>query len=254
MIEPSEVDIVKTNTRLFGTDIRYGISKGIEAAFTYFYIAECDTTYPTQRKGTATYNPSLWLTDIAGVKGLWFKGEYAYQDNRDLPMAAQAGYAWLGYQAVQLPWKPGLSYRYALFTGDDPTTAENERFDPLFSGGLGNFLPGIVFSKVYKNSNLRIQRVKGNVFPSDTVELILDYSHLAAHRYNNTGGIGALNTTLPSKDIGDEVTFTANKYIGRNFFFQGIASAGVPGDALKQTLNGDVKTWYTLQASLYMFF
>jgi hypothetical protein len=33
-----------------------------------------------------------------------------------------------------------------------------------------------------------------------------------------------------------------------------LAAVGIPGDALKQTLPGDVKPWYTLQASLYMFY
>ena len=129
-----------------------------------------------------------------------------------------------------------------------------ERFDPLFSGGLGNFLPGLVFSKVYKNANLRTHRVKGNIFPAETLELSLDWFHHRADRTTNRGGIGALNTTLPSTEIGDEVTLTSNWYLGRNFFLQGLASVAVPGDALTGTLPGDVRPWYTLQASLYMFY
>ena len=31
-------------------------------------------------------------------------------------------------------WKPTLTYRYAFFEGDDPATAANEAFDPLFLG------------------------------------------------------------------------------------------------------------------------
>jgi len=253
-IEPSEIDIVKTDARLVGANLQHKVAKGIDAAFTFFYMADSDTTYPTERKGLTTYNPSLWLMDIGGINGLWFRAEYAYQDNRNFQMNAQAGTAWLGYEANHLPWRPGISYRYSLFTGDDPTTATVERFDPLFSGGLGNYLPGVVFSKVYKNSNLRIQRVKANVFPSETLELILDYFHLAAHRTNNIGGIGPLNTNLPSKNIGDEIDLTSYYYIGRNFFLQGLAAVGIPGDALKQALAGDVRPWYTLQASLYMFY
>ena len=195
MIEPSEIESIETNTRLVGANLRYEIVKGIETAFSFFYLADSDTTFPTPRQGTRTFNPSLSLTDIAGVTGLWFKGEYAWQNNENYSMSAHAGYAWLGYQAVQLPWKPGISYRYALFSGEDPNTTAVERFDPLFSGGLGNFLPGIVFSKVYKNANLRIQRVNINVFPTSSLELDLDYFHLMADSYDNRGGIGPFNMT-----------------------------------------------------------
>ena len=36
--------------------------------------------------------------------------------------------------SVDVAWKPKLSYRYAFFQGDDPETATNEAFDPLFLG------------------------------------------------------------------------------------------------------------------------
>lgn len=252
MIEPSEIDVVETGTRLLGANLQYQW-RGIDTAFTVFYMDECDTTFPTPRQGLRTYNPSLSLTNLGGIGGLWFKTEYAYQDNENYDMAAHAGYGWIGYQSAER-WKPGISYRYSIFTGDDPETETVERFDPLFSGGLGNFLPGLVFGKVYRNSNLRTNRLKVNVFPAKTLELSLDYFHHRADRTNNRGGIGALNTTLPSKDLGEEITLASNWYIGRHFFLQGLASVAIPGEALQQSLPGNVRPWYTLQASLYVFF
>jgi hypothetical protein len=70
---------------------------------------------------------------------------------------------------------------------------------------------------------------------------------------NNLGGIGPLQT-LKSKDIGQEVTLTGFHYIGKHLFFQGIASAGFPGDAIEQAVGGSADDWYTVQAALYMFF
>jgi hypothetical protein len=75
-----------------------------------------------------------------------------------------------------------------------------------------------------------------------------------ADSYANHGGIGPLNTTLPSLTIGDEITVTSSWYFHTNFFLQGIASVGIPGNAIRETVGGNVKPWYTLQASLYMFF
>jgi hypothetical protein len=77
--------------------------------------------------------------------------------------------------------------------------------------------------------------------------------HLRADDLNNLGGIGPLQT-LESKDIGQEVTLTAYYYIGKHLFFQGIASVGIPGEAIDLALEKSAENWYTLQAALYMFF
>jgi hypothetical protein len=262
LIEPSEPHEIETDTRLLGINLQRQF-RSVDLAFTYFYIPASDSVYRVpsgrqlQRAGLRTFNPSISVTKLLGFDGLWFKGEYAYQNHEDYSMSAQAGYAWMGYQAGSLPWRPALSYRYSFFTGDDPDTNKFERFDPLFSGGLGNFLPGIVFSKVYKNANLLTHRVTLSVKPADTLELILDYFRHRADEYNNLGGIGPLQT-LQSRDIGQEVTFTTYWYVGRHLFLQGITSAGIPGeaikDAIKQGAGGSAKTWYTFQASAYFFF
>lgn len=48
-----------------------------------------------------------------------------------------AGYGTIGYIARQTTWTPSLSYRDAVFSGDDPDTDAFERWDPLLSTGLG---------------------------------------------------------------------------------------------------------------------
>ena len=258
MIEPSELDTIKTDTRLLGINLQYQF-RNIDTAFTYFYIPQSDSIYRTPdgrqlpREGVRTFNPSISITNLFGQGGLWIKGEYAYQNHEDFSMAAQAGYAWVGYQAEKIAWRPSVSYRWSIFTGDETDTKTFERFDPLFSGGLGNFLPGIVLSKVYKNANLVTNRATFSVKPSPTIELIIDYFNHRADEKNNLGGIGPLQT-LSSKDIGQEVTLSVFNYIGSHLFFQGIASVGMPGDAIEKALEADAKNWYTLQAALYMFF
>ena len=258
MIEPSELDTIKTDTRLLGINLQYQF-RNIDTAFTYFYIPQSDSIYRTPdgrqlpREGVRTFNPSISITNLFGQGGLWFKGEYAYQNHEDFSMAAQAGYAWVGYQAEKIAWRPSVRYRWSIFTGDETDTKTFERFDPLFSGGLGNFLPGIVLSKVYKNANLVTNRATFSVKPSPTLELIIDYFNHRADEKNNLGGIGPLQT-LSSKDIGQEVTLSVFNYIGRHLFLQGIASVGIPGDAIEKALAEDAKNWYTLQAALYMFF
>jgi hypothetical protein len=258
LIEPSEISAIATDTELAGIDIRNKFSV-VDAAFTYFYVPTSKTTYRTPdgrrlpREGLRTFNPSLALTDPFGWQGAWVKAEYAYQNHEDFDMSAQAGYVWAGYRAARYSWQPAFSYRWSIFTGDDPDTPTLERFDPLFSGGLGNFLPGIVFSKVYKNSNLITNRATFSIKPLATLELTLDYFNHRADSLNNLGGIGPLQT-LASKEIGQEVTLTLFHYIGTHLFVQGIASVGIPGEAIEQAVGGNAENWYTVQAALYMFF
>ena len=258
LIEPSEIDEIASDTQLAGGNLQYKFSN-MDAAFTYFYVPESKSAYPTPdgrrlpREGLRTFNPSLSITKLFGLDGSWIKAEYAYQDHEDFDMSAHAGYAWVGYQVQQFDWRPAFSYRWSIFTGDNPDTQTFERFDPLFSGGLGNFLPGIVMSKIYKNANLITNRATVSVKPTDQLEFILDYFNHRADELNNLGGIGPLQT-LASKDIGHEVTLTAYNYIGKHLFFQGIASVGIPGEAIDKALGGNTENWYTLQAALYVFF
>jgi hypothetical protein len=258
MLEPSEIEEIATDTKLAGVNLQYQFADA-DAAFTYFYVPDSKSTYRTTdgrrlpREGLRTFNPSLSLKKLFGREGAWLKAEYAYQDHEDFDMSADAGYVWLGYQLTTGGWRPTLSYRWSTFSGDDPDTQTFERFDPLFSGGLGNFLPGIVFSKAYKNANLTTNRATLSAKPSDQLELILDYFHHRADRLNNIGGIGPLQT-LQSRDIGQEVTLTAYRYVGKNLFLQGIASVGMPGKAIEGALGPDTDDWYTVQAALYVFF
>lgn len=258
LIEPSEISEIATDTRLAGIDLRYSFS-WVDTALTYFYVPESKSGYRTPdgsrlpREGLRTMNPSLSFTDPFGLDNSWIKMEYAYQDHEDFDMSAKAGYVWSGYTFAKYSWQPEISYRWSYFSGDKPETQTLERFDPLFSGGLGNFLPGIVFSKAYKNSNLITNRATLTVKPSDALELSLDYFHHRADNLNNLGGIGPLQT-LDSKEIGQEVTLTVFHYIGTHLFLQGIASVGFPGEAIEEAVGGEAENWFTLQAALYFFF
>lgn len=258
LIEPSEIEDIASDTRLAGIDLKYHFST-VNAALSYFYVPESKTTYRTPggdrlpREGLRTINPSLSITEPFGLDNSWIKMEYAYQNHKDFDMSAEAGYVWAGYTFERYSWQPEISYRWSGFSGDKPETDSFERFDPLFSGGLGNFLPGIVFSKAYKNSNLITNRATLTLKPSKTLELSLDYFHHRADNLNNLGGIGPLQR-LESKEIGQEITLTVFHYIGTHLFLQGIASAGFPGEAIEQAVGGDVENWYTVQAALYFFF
>jgi hypothetical protein len=147
-----------------------------------------------------------------------------------------------------MPWTPSLSYRYAHFTGDDPDTQTYERFDSPLSTGLGIWLQGISFGKLFSNTNLATHRIQFNVAPVETLNVTFDYHKLIAPEFNNLGANPVLRQ-LTSHDIGDEFTLSARWAINRNLYLQGVASYAIPGEALRDI--GANEDWSTLQLSLY---
>ena len=244
---------METDTRLTGGTVGYNDGEIVDAALTYLAVPRSQKPYlapdgsvTATREGLRTISPSVWLTDVFGVEGLWFKGEFAYQTHEQLDMRAYAYALWPGYRADHLPWKPGISYRFTSFSGDDPATATYERYDPLFSGGQNNYVPGMLLSSVLLNANLRSQRLSLTANPSDQIGLTLEYSIHRANSTNNAGAIGPLQQ-LTSKDLAQEVDLFCNVYVGKSLYVQGVLAAAIPGAAIKEAVGGSAKNWYAAQ-------
>lgn len=264
-LEPTEYDeIPNSNTQVAGGTLQYAFDSKVELGVTYLHVLSSDGAYlvgvengqrvTRSQEGVRTYNGSLWARSLFGYEGLWFKSEYAYQDNEDYSMAAQAGYGWVGYEAKRLPWRPGLSYRYSLFTGDDPDTSKLERFDPLFSGGQQNFVPGMVMNAVTKNANLVTHRGRASVKPTDSLEIVLDYFRFRADERNNYGAVSPSMWSLQSKALADEFDLSAFWSASKSVYVQGLAAVAIPDDGIEAALGGHTHPWYNLQAALYFFF
>jgi len=251
---------METRTRLTGGTVGYNDGEIVDASLTYLEVPRSQRAYlapdgnvVATREGLRTISPSLWLTRLFGVEGLWFKGEFAYQTHEQIDMRAYAYALWPGYRADHLPWKPGISYRFASFSGDDPATTRYERYDPLFSGGQNNYVPGMLLSSVLINSNLRSQRVSLTANPNDQIGLTLEYSIHRANETNNVGAIGPMQQ-LTSKDLAEEVDLFCSVSVGKSLYVQGVLAAAIPGASIKEAVGGSAKNWYAAQLSLYYFF
>ncbi|WP_163314146.1 alginate export family protein, partial [Enterobacter hormaechei] len=78
-----------------------------------------------------------------------------YEWNRSVDLQAWAGRIQIGYAFAALPWSPTLTYSYQTFSGDNPSTRRNERFDPLyFEGSPSSWSTGSKSSMVFINSNV----------------------------------------------------------------------------------------------------
>lgn len=257
-LEPEElIKDKQTNTSYAGGTLGYNDNKSLEAGITYITVPSGTFEYSTPqgkipKKGMYLFNPKLWAEDIAGT-GLFLKSEYAYQSNRNAKMKANAYYVGIGLEMNDWPLKPSLYYRYAYMQGDDSSSENYERFDPVLTGGLGNWVQGINFRKIIGSGNIISHRVELKGYLSESFEVSLDYFFLKADTYSNLGGLAPI-TNLKAKDFGHEITLQSNYYIGNNFLFLGVISYAIPGSAIADAFQDGVLNWTTYQAALFMFF
>ncbi len=129
-----------------------------------------------------------------------------------------------------MPWLPTLVYRYSSFSGDNPNTAENEAFDPLFYGfsrGYGTWFQGEVagnFTGPF-NTNADIHHLGLKVAPRENIGLGLLYFN-----FKNDHPSG------PSEDFGQEIDLYFEWGVKENLFVSGFVGYFDPDDeAIAQT-------------------
>jgi len=254
--EPKTKDL-DSKTQVAGVNLRYNFTPTFYGDVSFLNSPRSNTKYPIAganptptRSGVKTYAAHLRWSDRAVLPGVWMEAEGAYQSHQYIPMSAWAGYGTVGYLAAWAPWTPSLSYRYAYFSGDKRDTLPYERFDPLFSGGLNEWLQGISLAKALSQTNSHVQRVRFNLAPTPRLNLTLDVFLRRADVMNNLGGNPALSQ-LKFKDLGRELTFTTRWAASDNFYILGIASLAKPGEAIRAITNLPAKNWTTLQAQLF---
>ncbi|MCI0472935.1 MAG: alginate export family protein, partial [Ignavibacteria bacterium] len=141
--------------------------------------------------------------------------------------------------------------RYSYMSGDDSSTAGYERFDPMQTGGLGNWIQGLSFRKVSGNSNIGAHRIQLDLYPKQDMLVSLDYFYLWAPESFNLGGLPPISR-LPDNHIGQEITMTYKYFISDKFTLLGIFSAVFPGNGIKKNFSAPSNPWTTVQLSLFM--
>jgi hypothetical protein len=258
-LDPNELSILDTQTRFVGANLEYNDSQSVQLGLSYITVPSSDASYFTltetfSREGLNVMYPRVRFTNPLGIDGLWLQGEYAHQWNGDFDMAANAAWGQIGYTMQALPWAPSLSYRYAYFSGDNPSTSTFERFDPLLSGGSPDtWIQGTNLVKLYQNSNLITHQAVLRLRPSQRFDLSLQYIHLTAPQLNNLGATQALSF-LESSEIGQEITLTGRYNLSRNFLVYASGSVAFPGAALQEVVDKNPGPWCFLQLSFLMNF
>lgn len=257
-LEPQELFKDKqSNTNYTGISVMYNNNKFIDAGISYINTTGGTTQYRTPqgnfgKKGMYVINPKVWLKNIAST-GLFFRSEYAYQAHSSANMRSNAWYLGLGIKKDKWRYSPSLYYRYAYMQGDDSTSKTYEKFDPILTGGLGNWVQGLNFRKVVGNGNIISHRVELKANFTKSFEASLDYFFLKAHTLSNLGALAPI-AKLNAKTYGQEWTLTTRYSLNSHFMLLGIFSYAKPGDAIQNAFPDEVYSWTSIQAAIFMFF
>jgi hypothetical protein len=211
-----------------------------------------------RRDGLDVWNTRAGVTPVPGIPDFRIDGEVAFEDNGGRSGGgygssidgAYGGYVEPGYQLSALPWKPRLSYRYALFSGDTPGSDGSRNFDPLFysSTDWGTWIQGELLGEFQSlNSNLITHQVRLRATPSDSLVVNVIYYHFESA----TRAPSAL-TALPasvqqsgrmsSRGVGDEVDFTLDWSVTAQISLSAVYGFNVPARGARGVTGGS-RVW-----------
>jgi len=227
-LDRDEVPESETGTKLWGGNYELKLGEANTLGATYMKF-QADPTIKASRDGLNVYNLRAYLAPFKGLSGLTFEAEWAQEDNGDLLKST----AWNGQIAYEFGggWTPKLSYRYAFFEGDDPTTEVNEGFDSLIPGfyDWGTWWQGEIAGEYFLgNSNLISHQVRLHVAPADNLGMgLIGYVFQADQPASYGAGI-------TSKNLVNEIDWYADWKLNGNFTVSLVAAFASPQDAVKQ--------------------
>ena len=267
-LDPNELPSTDGNNELVGFDLRYDDPGGGYFGSTYVDVINSDSPYPQSapggvgaptvtpgaREGTRTLGLYGRTNPFEGALENWsFTGEAAYQRNDRIDLDAWAGRVTAGYTFADLPWSPGLTLGYQTFSGDDPDTAQLERFDPLYyQGSPSAWATGSKSASTFINSNVNAVTlaVRGQPSPQDT--WTVRYAHIRANELNSPVQFGQATRVdvdgnvvsgVTDAHLADDLFLEYSRIINRNTFLTAGFSVSYPGDGIDDVLGGDGDPW-----------
>jgi hypothetical protein len=211
-----------------GGNLEYHFGEKLTLGGTYLLV---DANIPDVDKLDVYSGRASWMP----LTGLTLSGEYAYQKSDQIE--ADGWYAQAAYEAKDLSWSPAFSYRYATFTGDDPSTPDrNENFRSIAYGytDYGSWYQGeITGNYPLGNNNLSSHLLRAKMQPSEKVTLNLMYYNFSLDEPS------ALDSGVTSDDWGDEVDFIVDWQATDKVYVIGVVAVLFPGEAAEQWVGGN---------------
>lgn len=249
-LDKDELEEADSGSRLQGLnyEFAFGTEKQTTLGATYMKWFAHPHMRPG-RDGLDVYNLRAYTAPIPRFTDLSFELEYALERNGDA-LDSSAWTAQGSYQFSDVTWKPKLSYRYALFEGDDPATATNEAFDPLFPGfyDWGTWWQGEIVGEYFlMNSNLKSHLIRAHVQPNDAVSGgLLFFKFLLDHPQS-------YGPQVTSTDAAFEIDAYTDWKVNSNFTLSLIGAYAKPGEAVQQFTGRTKKFVYGMAYIAYSY-
>jgi hypothetical protein len=225
-LKRDELPESNTDSKLWGLNYEYAFNENNTVGATYMKWSANQNA--PQRDGLDVYDVRAFIAPIATLPQLSFELEYAKEDNGDA-LDSEAWNALVAYQFDTVMWKPKVSYRYAVFEGDDPGTAKNEGFDGLYTGfyDWGSWWQGEIAGEYFvSNSNLISHQLRVHTKPTDKIGTGLIFYDFLLDRPV---------APVTSDKVAWEVDWYMDWALNDNFTFSFVAAYGDPGQAVEQS-------------------
>ncbi|MBN2020632.1 MAG: hypothetical protein JW749_10465 [Sedimentisphaerales bacterium] len=257
-LAPNELESNKTENRLAGLDIRYDASEKDNIGLSYIHVIESLAPYPKAAPngdGAPTITPGaregLHALNVYAQKetleNLSFGLDIAYEWNERIDMRAWAGRFKAEYAFSDTLWKPVLSYYYQTFSGDDPSTSRQERFDPLYyEGSPSAWSTGSKSTMVFINSNVRAHGLTLRLSPSRQDIVTFRYAHIRvnelrspvqfgqATRVDITDGVSSVISGVTHPHLADDFFVEYSRIINQNTYLTDGYSISIPERGIKR--------------------
>jgi hypothetical protein len=220
-----------TGSKLWGVNYEYAIGAEKKTTIGATYMKWfADPAKRPSRDGLNVFNLRAYTAPIPSAPELSLEFEYASERNGHA-LDSNAWTLQASYELKNVEWKPKLSYRYASFQGDDPTTPANENFDPLFVGfhDWGTWWQGEIAGEYFlANSNLKSQLIRAHFEPSEAMSGgLLFFNFTLDHPQ-------ALGPGVTDKQVAHELDAYADWKLNDNFTLTFVGAYADPGKAVQQ--------------------
>jgi hypothetical protein len=256
---------------ILGGDLRYDGAAGHFVGVTFGNVVNSTSPYPKAAPngiGVPSILPdareglnfvSLYgrTNPLGGKLGNFFiAGDFAYEWNDRINLRAWAGRIQLGYSFASHPWSPTITYAYQTFSGDDPSTARIERFDPLYyEGSPSAWSTGSKSAMVFINSNVNAHQFSFRVTPTKQDIITLRYAHIRANellspiqfgqatRVEEVDGILNPIAGVTNAHLSDDIFIEFNRAVNANTYLTAGLSVSFPGVGIDGIARRNAPYW-----------
>jgi hypothetical protein len=230
-LDKDELPENDSGTRLWGLnyEFRTGKDDSTELGATYLRFRAKPGVHPG-RDGLNVFDVRAFTAPLAAAPDVSFGFEYAAERNGEV-LHSNAWTAEGSYRFSEARWKPQLTYRYASFQGDNPSTTADENWDTLLPGfyDWGYWWQGEIAGEYFlSNSNLKSHLVRAHVAPNESISGGLLFFRFDLDRPT------AFGPQVTSSKVAVEVDAYSDWKLNSNFTVSLVGAFADPGKAVQQ--------------------